>query len=776
MSQRVGFPTLAHSRLAADGEPGKEVIQLPLRWCACEGSPAVTDPGSLGEPDTDNVLWRRHERATDRIWLPGAAISFRSGFTAEIRDEARFPIIEDPNPPSAGGPGELGDILAPSVSLTEIMVAVANCEKAWDILAKGLKVPLLGPVVINIRRFVNSDGIPSSTVGRLFSLRLDPALEIICKDPTKVISADSAAVLITDYFFTREDFPEERPLAHELGHALFLGHGNGLDDDGDMMFDRFCEDDETNNDPPTVMHGTINKGTNLVTELQRGMSRAIAAVHPGAKKDPPARLIDGPTIADQRVDTVRDIANSSVDILSVTMTENTVARTTSFSHRIFGVIPLAVNNQYAVFADLDGNPATGGAPSSLDFDTGFQGAELVTRVVVRQSGGMRIVVPTVWRFQSGAFVEVADPRIRADVSTSFEVEEMLPAFDFVYIQMPNDVRGPAGTQARIQAIAQLPGATGRGPLDRLPDGQADGSLGFFLVPQNFSVCDVTPSPVQPGAMAKVEVNGLVPNRMAKVLIGDQLVATGLTDGQGNTTIQFPVPFDARPGLRLVTVGTVGSALTADCALEIAGAPGFKCDTICFRSPQYYLLNLNRLPQAAVLIAGVNVNSPVSTSNLHAIKLALEGGRTATQVFNQQFVAAQLSLALTGGTASAPAVNAQWSPLHCYGLNMAPIMLTNGTTLTLDYMLKDLFQQARLASNENRQADLFMLAKIFSLLNSAARFGCRTTPMAATERLVCTLTVSPNGSTLCCGVEGPVSSRPLGCISCDVRGQCVVTSQ
>ena len=78
-----------------------DVIFVPLRWCAVEGSPAVVNPGSVGEPDTDNVLWRRHERVTDKVYFAnGLEISFRSAMTADVFERASFPVIPDPRPPT----------------------------------------------------------------------------------------------------------------------------------------------------------------------------------------------------------------------------------------------------------------------------------------------------------------------------------------------------------------------------------------------------------------------------------------------------------------------------------------------------------------------------------------------------------------------------------------------------------------------------------------------------------------------------------------------------
>src|SRR5206468_12178605 len=61
-------------------------------------SPAFTNPGGKGEPNIDDLLWRRHERATDNIWQRQALISFRSALT-KIKDSSllHFPIIPDPD-------------------------------------------------------------------------------------------------------------------------------------------------------------------------------------------------------------------------------------------------------------------------------------------------------------------------------------------------------------------------------------------------------------------------------------------------------------------------------------------------------------------------------------------------------------------------------------------------------------------------------------------------------------------------------------------------------
>src|SRR5437868_9618532 len=75
--------------LAIPAQAG-DTLPVALRWCVVgndvngnkhwdpgeQGTPAFTNPGGvlngqgMPEPDTDNVLWRRHERASDNTWIP----------------------------------------------------------------------------------------------------------------------------------------------------------------------------------------------------------------------------------------------------------------------------------------------------------------------------------------------------------------------------------------------------------------------------------------------------------------------------------------------------------------------------------------------------------------------------------------------------------------------------------------------------------------------------------------------------------------------------------
>ena len=136
--------------------------------------------------------------------------------------------------------------------------------------------------------------------------------------------------------------------------------------------------------------------------------------------------------------------------------------------------------------------------------------------------------------------------------------------------------------------------------------------------------------------------------------------------------------------------------------------------ICFQSPLYYVININRLPQGYVIIGGMNFNNPVQIqTNLTDVRRTLRGGSDPMAQLNQQYVAAQVSLAAVGSGILSGALN---SPLVCYSINFDTATLNNGFVLSKVTMLRDLLAQARLAIIENRTDDMVKLAEVLHLLN------------------------------------------------------------
>jgi hypothetical protein len=701
-----------------------DVILLPLRWCAIDNTPAVTNPmgapanpyNGTPEPDTDSVLWRRHERASDNIWIPRAEITFRSGVTAAIRDMASFPIVPDPCPPTTstlcqggstagfsctpdgsggspdcdagiscatqacpaactfGCPGNLGDVLDPGPyclsgtsrgadctpnssgqdpavcgtgvacgsDLSEYNLTVAACTNAWDALADQFSTTLLGEIAVNIGVWRNPAGTRTGLKGRAQRSTVNGNPCAI--PPSGVTTATDGAILALDnQNFVASDLPfettNERMVGHELGHTLELWHGDGLDNDSDGAYDQVCDSSENTCATPTTFMSSTGCGglTTAATTNQRNTSRAVAAVYTGATMDPPGAFAQGPNVGDQRGDTLVDVTDPAVDIQRVSIQDNSAAARTSFTHVLFGVVPMVFDpdRQYLVFADLDANPATGGDPSTLGFNTAFHGAEIVTRVLVSFSGGeipVLTTTPTLWRFQSGTFVECTPASDPACSSIQGRILDILggddsnspgpdrpptPDAHAIQIEFPNSVRGPMGSAVRIQAIAEQLSATippANLQLDRLPDGPLDGSRTLRPVAPVYPKCLVTPITAAPGSIAKVSAEGLIEDTMTKVFLGDRRVAITFTDGAGVAETEFRVPVNTVPGLRLVTVGNVGTALTADCFVEVLPGPPIILEPEDAVNPEgtLHIVTATVRDEAGAPIPGVTVTFAVTS--------------------------------------------------------------------------------------------------------------------------------------------------------------------
>lgn len=200
----------------------------------------------------------------------------------------------------------------------------------------------------------------------------------------------------------------------------------------------------------------------------------------------------------------------------------------------------------------------------------------------------------------------------------------------------------------------------------------------------------------------------------------------------------------RPGTGLIGGLTGGFPTGQPCAavcpaclppLPQIPPPPVKCDTICFRSPEWWLLHKLPCPPGHVVFAyACNGHLGISTRDFFTLQLILRGSPfgfgmnilTPLQRFDRAFVTAQLNLLQAGGPVIS--ANVLWANISCYGINFARVTLSNGVVITRDSMLKDLFMQAQLAILQNRPADAIALTPIFDLLNGDDPFSfCNNSP-------------------------------------------------
>ncbi len=214
-------------------------LSIPVRWCGLNGAPSIDDPSLLGETSADDVLRARHENVADNIYSDQANVSFVSAANENV---PAFPMLDDTMCDSgcpSVGPGSEGDIFVDpdTMDFNEFDDLIAACRQAWQ----ALDPTITGVTAVQIDRFVDDTGTPIGILG-------------IGGRPAEGDSSEQAAagrVAVVDRFY-RLDVPGnpsppnpedllDQLLGHELGHAVSLRHGDGVDNDGDLIVDN---DDE----------------------------------------------------------------------------------------------------------------------------------------------------------------------------------------------------------------------------------------------------------------------------------------------------------------------------------------------------------------------------------------------------------------------------------------------------------------------------------------------------------------------------------------------------
>ncbi|MBA2238799.1 MAG: hypothetical protein H0W24_08920 [Lysobacter sp.] len=585
---------LCLSTLAVGNIAIAQVYSVPIRWCVIaddangngqfdageDGAPAFTNPGHVGEVDTDNVLWRRHERPSDNVFIPEAQITFRSGVYNIVEDATlRFPIIPDPDPNPTGDSFWLsGDISASSGDISaEWNTAHNACVDAWR---EQHGVEDIGVVAINANHYRTFSGDSQPGAASLGGRRM--------------ILRDNAYLLPGSPLFGAFESPPDlsavpdhvdKHFGHETGHALAgLRHTCS---NQNIMSNRRLDTNGDNRADNIHLSSSIQEifSTTDCPDADLSVVDQIALLRDAAKATPGCKIAgtntDCTVRSDVRADRVKDAPIVFTDLSLVTLSnEDTVAR---IVHEPMGPLDRKFFEpdsyfDYYTFLDQDNDAGTGGAAEALDVPVRFKGAELATRVRVSMQDRRFRFVPTVWKFDGANFIEVTDRRIRAfgfPVKALTEPGELYLT-DQITLEAPLKVFG-ASEDFRVQAAVVVPDGKRAKVLDLLDDGREKPGRAYRWRSPQFPVCSVTPAHSPRGRQIEVESTGLVPDQPVHLIFGDRHIANGHADAAGAVTISTAVPADARNGQHLITVGTDGTALTADCIAMVRGGrrPGKK---------------------------------------------------------------------------------------------------------------------------------------------------------------------------------------------------------
>lgn len=549
--------------MAAGTWMGQNTLHVPTSWCIVQGSPAQAAPNIAGDTATDDLIWRRHERPTDAIYVNQSGITFRSAIN-NAWTTLDFPIIADPNT-TLGVQGDMrGENVNTPAGGAEFNTLINACDTAYNNIGRAG----IGITMVNANMFHDAGGAYILIVG----------WGGCAESGGNCVSPFDGRVVLVDNRYLHPSSPNRNwpngggpfpvtdsldvDAGHEMGHSLSLDHRNG---------------------PTNLMNPTLtdNSGDGDIdniglTAAEVTALRTNALNVPGLEQDPPGVIVPAQVVAHRIPDAVREGKRLPVhlDLASVRVTLDEKKQEVGLTSQLFGLLPRKTSGlRYWFLIDRDGAP-TGADAEQLKqvglADVRFAGADLVARADVR---GQR-VKGALWEFSDGQLVPVTQ---------GFRFELQTLVMHPLYIARPKDgkFQGPVpvhnligltlsntltkvemGGSLRVQAIT----GDGRQPVADLLEDRGDG-VRFSLERPSFPHC-FPEGDVRPGEMVGVKLEGLKPGAPIHGFLGPRLVFRGETNGEGGGTIKLEIPKDTTYGLHLVTVGIDKTALTADCVVNV----------------------------------------------------------------------------------------------------------------------------------------------------------------------------------------------------------------
>lgn len=589
----------------ASGPAGRE-IQVPIRWCALNGTSIVGQPGLWGQKlhDFPGALGKLQAKAS-QYWAPLANIGLRGASTiSSVGDTLGIPVINFKN----------GAVKDPFLDgKADFMTVTRMCRERWDDRT-GAR---MGPVGVVIKRFVDGKGIRTGTLGYGGSTWVtvhpqqgeDFRTKVsLCTPAGRLSDAHGGRFAIVDpfavgypYSFTKV-LRAGQSVAHELGHVFRLGHGNGEDDSHDGKIDDWCD---PGGEPcpkavcdfparATLMLPNMSAAdpTYITRDYQRPLAQRVARQYNGAVIDPPGELVST-VIADERTDDVGD-ADPTIDLESVILSVDQEEHTLTISQALAGLAEQPA--QFVTSTDLDGDPGTGGTGAggipelaeagTLPADLEGLGVDLVSSVTVADgaiqdfglwkwtgevyerlagvddvAGGEPIAWPV---YQSTALAGSSDPV--GDVVSVVVLSDAagsIPAFPEDPTQLPVPVR--------LEAVSV---GLENGSTDALKDAtHGDDAVDFYLMPPAFPVCGVEQESVGPlvdgqTTFFTLEASGFVGDGQVEIALDGDPVDEAVTNG-GGFLQRVAVPGDTETGWHAVSVRAPGSTVSAECSLVVA---------------------------------------------------------------------------------------------------------------------------------------------------------------------------------------------------------------
>ncbi len=566
----------------------RTIINVPVAFCAVEGSPVERNPNIPNESGgndttTDKVLLKRLDRVTDNIYLNQSEIVFRSAINKAIHNSTSFPIIPDPYL----NVGTMGNVTTNDMGGRHMVDVQNECIDAWKNMSSDNTV--YGIIAFNIKQFVWQNGTVQDDLFGVSS----------CNWRNSNASCDRELrfVSIIDNYYTMPGFPgpinrdpKDNALGHEIGHGLSLG----------PRYDRYALMHELQQPQPINLSQMVDNFDLNQTEINKSRSMAIKV--PGAEYANFRSVHPGDTVHAIETDDFYE-NNTSVlpheNLASVSITQNIAKNVTKFDIALFGnpqsdTMP---NNhsdgRYLTFVNTDNDLSTGikgNIPVKFkNSDTNMTGADLVILAETGQQQQQQqqqqqknktsetSTNGTAWKIdKQGGIRELLSPN-------SPKVEILKPymphvldkvtgdntqygnvfSHSTVSITMNNTAGIELNTPFTIQTVAYSNGKI----TDKLNDIPANSEILVLKQPLSYPQCNVKDLDTT-GRTAVIEVFDLLPDSKIDVSIGPRTVSNSTTDNKGNDVIDIKIPKEIPGGLHPVTVSVEETALTSNCVMDM----------------------------------------------------------------------------------------------------------------------------------------------------------------------------------------------------------------
>ena len=249
----------------------------------------------------------------------------------------------------------------------------------------------------------------------------------------------------------------------------------------------------------------------------------------------------------------------------------------AFSQELFGSIPekIQTNTQYWTLVDLDNDKNTGANEIQLQKIGVPRNQASGADLVIRAEGSTNNATGDIWIIEKGDITSMSPRIVQFDIqnmSVHLDTAGTVPPSKMYNIPLYSTINAIFNNTGgiiemdkpfSIQAVISSNGTA----VDRL-DETGQGQNTFELKQPLFPQCFVNKEEVLPGEDIMVNVSGLSPNDNIHALLGPRLVANSTTDNSGGGIMRFIIPDDTTSGFHLVTLGVQGTALTADCVINV----------------------------------------------------------------------------------------------------------------------------------------------------------------------------------------------------------------